>query len=213
MEHAAPATWSVCLKQLGCQKNALFAWNGTGKANGLALLEVNTSTMKYQPRRTALEADPRLVFANNKHIMANTLGSVFPPSHETFRSLRISWLVFPLCDIGGWAHTEKTPALFNNFLLEKSQRHNVLLPFVVVVYAVLLGKFPAHPGGEGIMTGLWSGEEEIRAEFQRSLLDCFSYTVSISSALIRELIWKSELLEKEPYLGNPTKQSSSEISF
>lgn len=79
---------------------------------------------------------------------------------------------------------KKNPALFYNFLLEKLQRHNVLLPFVVVVYAVLLGKFPAHPGGEGIMTGLLSSEEEIRAEFQQSLLDCFSYIVRISSALI-----------------------------
>lgn len=61
-------------------------------------------------------------------------------------------------------------------LLKKLEHHCVLLSFVVVVYAVLQGKFQAHPGGEGIMTGLLSGEEEVRAESQQSLLDRFSCT-------------------------------------
>lgn len=62
---------------------------------------------------------------------------------------------------------------FYNFLLEKLEHQRVLLSFVVVVYAALQGKFPAHPGGEGIMTGLLSGEEEVRAESQQSLFDGF----------------------------------------
>lgn len=37
----------------------------------------------------------------------------------------------------------------------------------------------AHPGGEGIMTGLLSSEEEVRAESQQSLLDRFSYVVVV----------------------------------
>lgn len=82
---------------------------------------------------------------------------------------------------------EKTSSSsFYNFLLEKLEHQRVLLSFVVVVYAALQGKFPAHPGGEGIMTGLLSGEEEVRAESQQSLFDGFSYTVSISSQFISE---------------------------
>lgn len=70
--------------------------------------------------------------------------------------------IFAFLFLGGSTRTK-------NFLLEKLQRDCVLLSFVVVVDAVLQGKFPAHPGGEGIMTGLWSGEEEARAQAQQSL--------------------------------------------
>lgn len=85
-------------------------------------------------------------------------------------------------DVARWVHKGRRRK--NNFLLEELERHRVLLSFVVVVYAVLQEKFPAHPGGEGIMTGLLSGEEEVRAESQQSLLDGFSHTASISSDFI-----------------------------
>lgn len=54
----------------------------------------------------------------------------------------------------------------------------VLLSFVVVVVvcAALPGKFQAHPGGEGIMTGLLSSEEEVRAESQQGPFEHFSIT-------------------------------------
>lgn len=67
----------------------------------------------------------------------------------------------------------------------------MLLSFVVVVYAVLQGKFQAHPGREGIITGLLSGEEEVRAEAQQSLLDCFSYIVSVSSLFDSKNYWRT----------------------
>lgn len=70
-----------------------------------------------------------------------------------------------------WGKKKLNSSSFYNFLLEKLERHCVLLSFVFVVYAVLHGKFPAHPGGEGIMTGLLSSEEEVRAESKQSLLD------------------------------------------
>lgn len=79
--------------------------------------------------------------------------------------------------IAGWVQKRRlgkkkqNSSSFYNFLLEKLERHCVLLSFVFVVYAVLHGKFPAHPGGEGIMTGLLSSEEEVRAESKQSLLD------------------------------------------
>lgn len=52
------------------------------------------------------------------------------------------------------------------------------------------GKFQAHPGEEGIMTGLLSGEEEVRAESQQSLLDHFSY-ISVPLNLRVKVITKS----------------------
>ena len=54
---------------------------------------------------------------------------------------------------------KQTPTLFYNFPLTALECHHVLLS-IVVVYAVLQGKFQGHPGGKGIMTGLLSGEEE-----------------------------------------------------
>lgn len=50
LEHADPATWSVCLKQLRGKKKTGFVWNG--RTNCLVLLDVNTLTIKCQPRRT-----------------------------------------------------------------------------------------------------------------------------------------------------------------
>lgn len=65
---------------------------------------------------------------------------------------------------------EKKKTSFTASFSRGLERHCVLLSFVVVVYAVLQGKFPAHPGREGIMIGLLSGEEEVWAESRLSLL-------------------------------------------
>ncbi len=89
--------------------------------------------------------------------------------------------------LGGFTSgdAEKTnSSSFYNFLFEALERHCVLLSFVFVVYAVLHGKFPAHPGGKGIMTGLLSSEEEVRAESKQSLLDRF-HTLSAPPHTLR----------------------------
>lgn len=88
---------------------------------------------------------------------------------------------------------------------KKLGRHRVLLSFVVVVYAVLQGKFPAHPGGEGIMTGLLSGEEEVRAESQQSLLHRFTYRLLALDFRVRMM--------GEPHLSSVTDRKSGSDFF
>lgn len=65
--------------------------------------------------------------------------------------------------------------LFTTSFLKKTGTSPCIIIFCCCCLCCFAGKFPAHPGGEGIMTGLLSGEEEVRAESQQSLLHHFTY--------------------------------------
>lgn len=153
------------------ENTACLKWQGQGK------LSAGAPGYQYSHYKMAAEKNHKEIGVLFLQIISTLCqighGSVLSLFLRGFQVREVCLICFPIVDgltlLGGstWGDIEKTNS-FYNFLLEKLERHGVLLSFVVV-YAVLQGKFQAHPAGEGIMTGLLSSEEEeVRAESQQS---------------------------------------------
>lgn len=73
---------------------------------------------------------------------------------------------------------KQTPALFTTSFVQNYKVTVYYYLFVVVVYAGLKGTFQAHPGWGGIMTGLWSDEEE---EFPLDHFVCIALSLCVDN--------------------------------